>query len=153
MVKTRSNANQPTENPPQGETSATGGRCLPISVMGTEVLIQRIGITTDQFKEVVAVLTPNQEIVVDDITRAHVGGKAGPAESDRKKKKKTRCSQKKKENKPNGKAMIEDDLSRLDEEGESSSFERASTFDRLGDPKQKKSRTLAFVWLQDNRSA
>ncbi|VFQ70377.1 unnamed protein product [Cuscuta campestris] len=122
MVQTRSNANQPTENPPQGETSAIGGCRLPISVTEAEALIQRIGITTDQFKEVVAALTPNQEIVVDDITGAQVGGKAGPAASEGRKKKKTRRSQKKKATKPNGKALVEDDLSRLDEEGESSSF-------------------------------
>ncbi|VFQ77692.1 unnamed protein product [Cuscuta campestris] len=48
---------------------------------------------------------------------------------------------------------MEDELSRLDEEDESSSFERASAFDRLGDPKLKKPRTSAFDQLQDTRSA
>ncbi|VFQ66940.1 unnamed protein product [Cuscuta campestris] len=78
------------------------------------------------------------------------GGKAGPAGSQGKKKK-VRRSQKNKATKPNGKAVMEDALSRLDEE--SSSFERMSAFDRLGDPKSKKPRTSAFERLQDTRSA
>ncbi|VFQ69758.1 unnamed protein product [Cuscuta campestris] len=49
--------------------------------------------------------------------------------------------------------MVEDDLSRLDEEDASSSFEWAFAFDRLGDPKLKKPRTSAFDRLQDTRSA
>ncbi|VFQ98450.1 unnamed protein product [Cuscuta campestris] len=46
-----------------------------------------------------------------------------------------------------------DALSRLEEEDESSSFERMSAFDRLGDPRSKKPRTSAFERLQDTRSA
>ncbi|VFQ66936.1 unnamed protein product [Cuscuta campestris] len=72
MMQTRSNANQPTGNPPQGETSATRGRHLPISVTEAEALIQRIKTTSDQFKEVVEALAPNQEIVMDDITGPQV---------------------------------------------------------------------------------
>ncbi|VFQ83610.1 unnamed protein product [Cuscuta campestris] len=79
-------------------------------------------------------------------------GKAGPAGSQGKKKK-VRWSQKKKATKPNGKAVMADALSKLDEEDESSSFERMSAFDRLGDPKSKKPRTSAFERLQDTRSA
>ncbi|VFQ80255.1 unnamed protein product [Cuscuta campestris] len=41
MVQTRSNANQVTGNPPQGETSATGGRHPHINVTEAEALIQR----------------------------------------------------------------------------------------------------------------
>ncbi|VFR03215.1 unnamed protein product [Cuscuta campestris] len=119
MVQTRSNANQVTENPPQGETSATGGRHPHINVTEAEALIQRVEITAEQLREVLAVLAPNHE----------------------------------KATKPNGKARVEDDLSRLDEEDESSSFERASAFDRLGDPKEKKPQTSAFDRLQDTRSA
>ncbi|VFQ73483.1 unnamed protein product [Cuscuta campestris] len=55
--------------------------------------------------------------------------------------------------KPNGKAVMADALSRLEEEDESSSFERMSAFDRLGDPKSKKPRTSAFERLQDTRLA
>ncbi|VFQ94732.1 unnamed protein product [Cuscuta campestris] len=106
MVQTQSKANQPTENPPQGEISATRGCHLPISVTEAKALIQRIGITTDQFKEVVAALTQNQQVVVDDVTGAHVGGKVRPASSEGRKKKKTRRSQKKKATKPNGKEML-----------------------------------------------
>ncbi|VFQ97329.1 unnamed protein product [Cuscuta campestris] len=49
--------------------------------------------------------------------------------------------------------MMADALSRLEEEDESSSFERMSAFDRLGDPKSKKPRTSAFERLQDTRPA
>ncbi|VFQ93639.1 unnamed protein product [Cuscuta campestris] len=48
---------------------------------------------------------------------------------------------------------MEDALSRLDKEDESSSFEWASAFDRLGDPKAKKPRTSAFDRVQVTRSA
>ncbi|VFQ89316.1 unnamed protein product [Cuscuta campestris] len=152
MVQTRSNANAGTGAPHQGEKSATGGRHPPINTTEAEALIQRVGITVEQFKEVLAVLTPNREIVVEDATGVPIGEKAGPAGSQGKKKK-VRRSQKKKATKPNEKARIEDALSRLDEEDESSSFERASAFDRLGDPKAKKPRTSAFDRLQDTRSA
>ncbi|VFQ72539.1 unnamed protein product [Cuscuta campestris] len=118
MVQTRSNANAGIRAPHQGENSATGGRHPPITMVETEALIQRVGITAEQFKE-----------------------------------KKVRRSQKKKATKPNGKAMMEDELSRLDEEDESSSFERMSAFDCLGDPKSKKPRTSAFERLQDTRLA
>ncbi|VFQ79638.1 unnamed protein product [Cuscuta campestris] len=87
-----------------------------------------------------------------DVAGGPTGGKAGPAGSQGKKKK-VRRSQKKKATKPNRKARMEDALSRLDEEDESSSFERASAFDRLGDPKSKKPRTCAFDQLQDTRPA
>ncbi|VFQ95950.1 unnamed protein product [Cuscuta campestris] len=100
-----------------------------------------------------AVLTPNNEDVMDDATGVPTGGKAGPEAFEGKKKKKTRRSHKKKATKPNGKAMVDDDLSTLDKEDESSSFERASALDRLGDPKQKKPRTSAFDQLQDTWSA
>ncbi|VFQ90858.1 unnamed protein product [Cuscuta campestris] len=98
-------------------------------------------------------LTPNCEVVVEDATGEPAVGKARPAGLGGKKKKKVRRSQKKKVTKPNGKARVEDELSRLDEEDVSSSFERASAFDRLGDPKLKKPRTSAFERLQDTRSA
>ncbi|VFR00831.1 unnamed protein product [Cuscuta campestris] len=124
----------------------------PITTVEAEALIQRVGITAEQFKEVLAVLTPNREIVVEDVAGGPTGGKAGPTGSQGKKKK-VRQSQKKKATKPNGKAVMEDALSRLDEEDESSSFERMSAFDRLGDPKSKKPRTSAFERLQDTRSA
>ncbi|VFQ64024.1 unnamed protein product [Cuscuta campestris] len=150
MVQTRSNANVGTGAPNQGENSATGGRRPPITTGEAEALIQRVGITAEQFKEVLAALTPNREIVVKDVVGGPAGGKAGPAGSQGKKKK-VRRSQKKKATKPNGKAVMEDALSRLDEE--SSSFERMSAFDRLGDPKSKKPRTSAFEWLQDTQSA
>ncbi|VFQ95895.1 unnamed protein product [Cuscuta campestris] len=152
MVQTRSNANAGTGAPHQGENSATGGQHPPISTTEAEALIQRVGITAEQFKEVLATLTPNREVVIEDATGVPVGEKAGPAGSQGKKKK-VRRSQKKKATKPNGKARMEDALSRLDEEDESSSFERASTFDRLGDPKAKKPRTSAFDRLQDTRAA
>ncbi|VFQ66160.1 unnamed protein product [Cuscuta campestris] len=139
--------------PLQGENSATGGRHPPISVTEVEALIQRVGITVEQFKEVMAALTLNHEVVVEDATREPAGGKAGPVGSGGKKKMKVRRSQKKKATKPNGKAIMEDELSRLDEEDESSSFERASAFDWLGDLKLKKPWTSAFDWLQDTRSA
>ncbi|VFQ90222.1 unnamed protein product [Cuscuta campestris] len=51
MVQTRSNANQVTGNPPQVESSASGGRHPPISVMEVEALIQRFGITAEQLKK------------------------------------------------------------------------------------------------------
>ncbi|VFQ68768.1 unnamed protein product [Cuscuta campestris] len=124
----------------------------PITTVEAEALIQRVGITAEQFKEVLAVLTPNREIVVEDVAGGPTGGKAGPTGSQGKKKK-VRLSQKKKTTKPNGKGMMEDALSRLDEEDESSSFERMSAFDRLGDPKSKKPQTSAFERLQDTRSA
>ncbi|VFQ82092.1 unnamed protein product [Cuscuta campestris] len=145
MVQTHSNANLGTRAPHQGKNSATGGRHPPI--------IQRVGITAEQFKEVLAALTPNREIVVEDATGEPPGGKAGLADSWGKKKKKVRRSQKKKATKPNGKARVENELSRLDEEDESSSFERASAFDWLGDPKSKKPRTSAFERLQHTQSA
>ncbi|VFQ67125.1 unnamed protein product [Cuscuta campestris] len=150
MVQTRSNANVGTGAPHQGENSATGGRHPPITTGEAEALIQRVGITAEQFKEVLAALTPNREIVVEDVVGGPAGGKAGPAGSQGKKKK-VRRSQKKKGTKPNGKAVMEDALSRLDEE--SSSFKRMSTFDRLGDPKSKKPRTSAFEQLRDTQSA
>ncbi|VFQ73965.1 unnamed protein product [Cuscuta campestris] len=112
----------------------------------------RVGITAEQFKEVLAALAPDREIVVEDVVGGPRGGKAGPVGSQGKKKK-VRRSQKKKAVKPNGKTVMEDALSRLDEEDESSSFERMSAFDRLGDPKSKKPRTSAFERLQDTRSA
>ncbi|VFQ88691.1 unnamed protein product [Cuscuta campestris] len=122
----------------------------PITTGEAEALIQRVGITAEQFKEVLAALTPNREIVVEDVVGGPAGGKAGPAGSQGKKKK-VRRSQKKKTTKPNGKAVMEDALSRLDEE--SSSFERMSAFDRLRDPKSKKPRTSVFERLQDTQSA
>ncbi|VFQ64795.1 unnamed protein product [Cuscuta campestris] len=152
MVQTRSNANVGTGVPQQGENSATGGRHPPITTGEAEALIQRVGITTEQFKEVLAALAPNREEVVGDVAGGPTGEKAGPAGSQGKKKK-VRRSQKKKATKPNGKAMMADALSRLEEEDESSSFERMSAFDRLGDPKSKKPRTSAFERLQDTRSA
>ncbi|VFQ80249.1 unnamed protein product [Cuscuta campestris] len=152
MVHTRSNANVGTGVPQQGENSATGGRHPPITTGEAEALIQRVGITSEQFKEVLAALAPNREVVVGDVAGGPIGEKAGPAGSQGKKKK-VRRSQKKKATKPNGKAMMADALSRLEEEDESSSFERMSAFDRLGDPKSKKPRTSAFERLQDTRSA
>ncbi|VFQ94773.1 unnamed protein product [Cuscuta campestris] len=128
MVQTRSNVNQPTGSPPRGETSATG--------------VQRGDGGPN----------PNPGSG-DDVIGAQAGGKAGPAASEGRKKKKTRRSQKKKATKPNGEAMIEDDRSRQDEEVESSSFERASDFNQLGDPKQEKPQTSAFDRLQDNRGS
>ncbi|VFQ62046.1 unnamed protein product [Cuscuta campestris] len=107
----------------------------------------------EQFKEVLVALTPNREVVVEDATGEPAGGKAGPAGSGGKKKKKVRRSQKKKATKPNGMARVEDELFRLDEEDGSSSFERVSAFNRLGDPKSKKPQTSAFDRLQDTRSA
>ncbi|VFR03159.1 unnamed protein product [Cuscuta campestris] len=153
MVQTRSNANLGTRAPHQGKNSANGGQHPPINATEAEALIQRVGITVEQFREVLAALTPNREIVVEDATGEPAGGKAGPAGSGGKKKKKVRRSQKKKATKPNGKTRVEDELSRLDEEDELSSFERASAFDQLGDPKSKKPRTSAFDWLQYTRSA
>ncbi|VFQ70831.1 unnamed protein product [Cuscuta campestris] len=152
MVQTRSNANARTGAPHQGENSATGGQHPPINTTEGEALNQRVGITAEQFKEVLAAVTPIREIVVEDATGVPVGEKAGPAGSQGKKKK-VRRSQKKKATKPNGKARMEDALSRLDEEDESSSFERASAFDCLGEPMAKKPRTSAFDRLQDTRSA
>ncbi|VFQ98448.1 unnamed protein product [Cuscuta campestris] len=102
--------------------------------------------------EVLAALRPNREVVVEDVAGGPIGEKAGPAGSQGKKKK-VRRSQKKKATKPKGKARMEDALSKLDEEGESSSFERRSAFDRLGEPKSKKPRTSTFEQLQDARSA
>ncbi|VFQ91617.1 unnamed protein product [Cuscuta campestris] len=151
MVQTRSNANVGTGVPQQGENSATGGRHPPITTGEAEALIQRVGITAEQFKEVLAALAPNREVVVGNVARGPTGEKAGPAGSQGKKKK-VRRSQKKKATKPNGKAMMADALSRLEEEDESSSFERMSAFDRLGDPKSKKPRTSAFERLQDTRN-
>ncbi|VFQ85558.1 unnamed protein product [Cuscuta campestris] len=138
---------------PLGENSATGGRHPPISVTEAEALIQRVGITAEQFKEVMAALTPNLEVLVEDVTGEPAGGKAGPTGSRGKKKKKVRRSQKNKATKPNRKAIMEDELSRLEEEGESSSFDQALAFNRLGDPKSKKPRTSAFDRLQDTQSA
>ncbi|VFQ68857.1 unnamed protein product [Cuscuta campestris] len=152
MVQTRSNANIGTGVPQQGENSATGGRHPPITTGEAEALIQRVGISAEQFKEVLAALTPNREVVVGDVAGGPTGEKAGPAGSQGKRKK-VRRSQKKKATKPNGKAMMADALSRMEEEDESSSFERMSAFDRLGDPKSKKPRTSAFERLQDTRSA
>ncbi|VFQ95106.1 unnamed protein product [Cuscuta campestris] len=128
MVQTRSNANVGTGVPQQGENSATGGRHPPITTGEAEALIQRVGITAEQFKEVLAALAPNREVVVGDVAGGPIGEKAGPAGSQGKKRK-------------------------LEEEDESSSFERMSAFDRLGDPKSKKPRTSAFERLQDTRSA
>ncbi|VFQ85759.1 unnamed protein product [Cuscuta campestris] len=125
MVQTRSNANVGTGVPQQGENSATGGRHPPITTGEVEALIQRVGITTEQFKEVLAALAPNREVVVGDVAGGPIGEKAGPEEKRKK----------------------------LEEEDESSSFERMSAFDRLGDPKSKKPRTSAFERLQDTRSA
>ncbi|VFQ79936.1 unnamed protein product [Cuscuta campestris] len=153
MVQTRSNANLVNGNPHQGENSATKGRHPLISLTEAEALIQRVGITAEQFKEVMAAWTPNSEVLVEDATGEPTGGKAGPAGSGGKKKKKVRRSQKKKATKPNEKARMEEELSRLDEEDESSSFERASAIDRLGDPASKKPRTSAFDRLHDTRSA
>ncbi|VFQ80735.1 unnamed protein product [Cuscuta campestris] len=152
MVQTRSNANVGTGAPQQGENSTTGGRNPPITTGEAEALIQRVGITAEQFKEVMAALAPNREVVVEEVAGGPTGGKAGPAGSQGKKKK-VRRSQKKKATKPNGKAVMADALSRLDEEDGSSSFERMSAFDCLGDPKSKKLRTSAFERLQDTRSA
>ncbi|VFQ69826.1 unnamed protein product [Cuscuta campestris] len=152
MVQMRSNANIGTGVPQQGENSTTGGRNPPITTGEAEALIQRVGITAEQFKEVLAALAPNREVVVEDVAGGPTGGKAGPTSSQGKKKK-VRRSQKKKATKPNGKAVMADALSRLEEEDDSSSFERMSAFDRLGDPKSKKPRTSAFERLQDTRSA
>ncbi|VFQ86991.1 unnamed protein product [Cuscuta campestris] len=124
----------------------------PITTGEAEALIQRVGITAEQFKEVLAALAPNRKVVVGDVAGGPTGGKAGPAGSQGRKKK-VRRSQKKKATKPNGKAMMADALSRLEEEDESASFEWMSAFDRLGDPKSKKPRTSAFERLQDTRSA
>ncbi|VFQ59986.1 unnamed protein product [Cuscuta campestris] len=152
MVQTRSNANVGIGVPQQGENSATGGRHPPITTGEAEALIQRVGITAEQFKEVLAALAPNREVVAGDVAGGPIGEKAGPVGSQGKKKK-VRRSQKKKATKPNGKAIMADALSRLEEEDESSSFERMSAFDRLGDPKSKKPRTSAFERLQDTRLA
>ncbi|VFQ94931.1 unnamed protein product [Cuscuta campestris] len=81
MVQTCSNANLGTRIPLQGENSATGGQHPPISMTEVEALIQRVGITAEQFKEVMATLTPNREVVVEDATREPARGKAGPAGS------------------------------------------------------------------------
>ncbi|VFQ74455.1 unnamed protein product [Cuscuta campestris] len=59
-----------------------------------------------------AALTPNREVVVEDATGEPSGGKAGPAGLGGKKKKKIWRSQKKKATQPNGKAIMEDELSR-----------------------------------------
>ncbi|VFQ90020.1 unnamed protein product, partial [Cuscuta campestris] len=136
----------------RGRTAPPEAGTPPITTGEAEALIQRVGITAEQFKEVLAALAPNREVVVGDVARGPTGEKAGPAGSQGKKKK-VRRSQKKKATKPNGKAMMADALSRLEEEDESSSFERMSAFDRLGDPKSKKPRTSAFERLQDTRSA
>ncbi|VFQ70623.1 unnamed protein product, partial [Cuscuta campestris] len=125
MVQTRSNANVGTGAPQQGENSTTGGRNLPITTGEAEALIQRVGITAEQFKEVLAALAPNREVVVEDVAGGPTGGKAGPTGSQGKKKK-VRRSQKKKATKPNGKAVMADALSRLEEEDDSPSFERMS---------------------------
>ncbi|VFQ83491.1 unnamed protein product [Cuscuta campestris] len=61
MVQTRSNANVGTGAPQQGENSTTGGRNPPITTGEAEALIQRVGITAEQFKEVLAALAPNRE--------------------------------------------------------------------------------------------
>ncbi|VFQ69076.1 unnamed protein product [Cuscuta campestris] len=87
MVQTRSNANVGTGVPQQGENSATGGRHPPITTGEAEALIQRVGITTEQFKEVLAALAPNREVVVGDVAGGPTGEKAGPAGSQGKKKK------------------------------------------------------------------
>ncbi|VFQ95406.1 unnamed protein product [Cuscuta campestris] len=110
MVQTRNNANIGTGVPHQGENSATGGRHPPINVTEVEALIQRVVITTEKFKEVLVALTPNREIVVEDTIGEPAGGKARPADSGGKKKKKIRRTQKKKVTKPNGKARVEDEL-------------------------------------------
>ncbi|VFQ68922.1 unnamed protein product [Cuscuta campestris] len=87
MVQTRSNANVGTGVPQQGENSATGGRHPPITTEEVEALIQRVGITAEQFKEVLAALAPNREVVVGDVAGGPTGEKAGPAGSQGKKKK------------------------------------------------------------------
>ncbi|VFQ88201.1 unnamed protein product [Cuscuta campestris] len=51
MVQTRSNANVGTGVPQQGENNTTGGRNPPITTGEAEALIQRVGITAEQFKE------------------------------------------------------------------------------------------------------
>ncbi|VFQ62779.1 unnamed protein product [Cuscuta campestris] len=89
MVQTRSNANVGTGVPQQGENSATGGRHPPITTGEVEALIQRVGITAEQFKEVLAALAPNREVVVGDVAGGPTGEKAGPAGSQGKKKKDT----------------------------------------------------------------
>ncbi|VFQ64011.1 unnamed protein product [Cuscuta campestris] len=126
MVQTRSNANVGTGAPQQGENSTTGGRNPPITTGEVEALIQRVGITAEQFQEVLAALAPNREVVVEDVAGGPTGGKAGPTGSQGKKKK-VRRSQKKKATKPNGKAVMADALSRLEEEDDSSSFERIAS--------------------------
>ncbi|VFQ74564.1 unnamed protein product [Cuscuta campestris] len=88
MVQTHSNANAGVGAPHQGENSATGGQHPPpITTVEAEALIQRVGITAEQFKEVLAVLTPNREIVVGDVAGGPTGGKAGPTGSQEKRRK------------------------------------------------------------------
>ncbi|VFQ64851.1 unnamed protein product [Cuscuta campestris] len=94
MVQTRSNANVGTGVPQQGENSTTGGRNPPITTGEAEALIQRVGITAEQFKEVLAALAPNREVVVEDVAEGPTGGKAGPTGSQGKKKKDTRSARK-----------------------------------------------------------
>ncbi|VFQ90029.1 unnamed protein product [Cuscuta campestris] len=81
-----SNANVGTGVPQQGENSATGGRHPPITTGEAEALIQRVGITAEQFKEVLAALAPNREVVVGDVAGGPTGEKAGPAAQGKKKK-------------------------------------------------------------------
>ncbi|VFQ85562.1 unnamed protein product [Cuscuta campestris] len=100
----------------------------PITTGEVEALIQRVGITAEQFKEVLAALTPNREVVGEDVAG---GPQAGRLDL----------------------RALKGKRRKLDEEDESSSFERMSAFDRLGDPKSKKPRTSAFERLQDTRSA
>ncbi|VFQ91349.1 unnamed protein product [Cuscuta campestris] len=76
MVQTRSNVNLGTGVPLQDENSATEDRNPPISMTEAEALIQRIGITAEQFKEVLAALTQNCKVVVEDATGEPAGGKA-----------------------------------------------------------------------------
>ncbi|VFQ64012.1 unnamed protein product [Cuscuta campestris] len=130
--KVLSNANVGTGVPQQGENSTTGGRNPPITTGEAEALIQRVGITAEQFKEVLAALelAPNRDVVVEDVAGGPTGGKARQDLRAPKEKRK-----------------------KLEEEDDSSSFERMSAFDRLGDAKSKKPRTSAFERLQDTRSA
>ncbi|VFQ81610.1 unnamed protein product [Cuscuta campestris] len=92
MVQTRSNANVGTGVPQHGENSTTGGRNPPITTGEAEALIQRVGITAEQFKEVLAALAPNREVVVEEVAGGPTGGKAGLAGSQGKKKKVRRPS-------------------------------------------------------------
>ncbi|VFQ71993.1 unnamed protein product [Cuscuta campestris] len=54
-------------NPP-GRKQCHWRPAPPITTVEAEALIQRVGITAEQFKEVLAALTPNREIVVEDET-------------------------------------------------------------------------------------